>query len=365
MLNELVPIIQKLTEKRDLTIEESNKAFSILIQKDLESYFFFTFTAALHTKGETTDELFGFIKSTQSLIPKFNLKSIEKIIDISGTGGDLIKTINVGTAVSFILHSYKILVAKQSFSSVTGPLGSADLLQTFGVDPIKLSFNGPEAVKNIFEETGLVYFVTNFLAKPENQLGITNWIKKRNEIGLNFITPFHLAANVYSPFNIKYRIYGMFNDEYLEIFAKLFQKLGYVRGIICNGLDGLDEISNIGDTRIVEFIGSERNIYTLRPEDFGVKKVDKEKIQINNKQDGIENFLRIIYAKEKGPKRDLVAINAGASFYVLGLVKNFKEGTSLAIDLLDSGKVSNSFESYINSLGNSNKLQNLKNILKN
>jgi len=240
---------------------------------------------------------------------------------------------------------------------VTGITGSADLLQTFGVDPLKISFGGPENIKKILEKTGLVTYVAHFLAKPEEQIGITNWVNKRQEISLNFITPFNLAANVYSPLPMKYRIYGMFNDKYLRIIAELFQKLGYKRGIVCYGVDGLDEMSNIGPTKIVEFLHSELKEYTVTPDKLGIKKAKPNEIKATSREGNISDFLRIIYGKELGPKRDLVAINAGAAFYVLNEVKSFKEGTKLAIKLLNNGRVADKFEDYVKVIGDIKKLR--------
>lgn len=361
MFTELIPLIQKITERQNLTVAEAEKAFTILAKEDLESYFFFTFTAALHTKGETSDELLGFIKSIERAIPKVKPNiNTERMIDVSGTGGDTIKTLNVGTVAAFILAAHGIPVAKQSFFAVTGITGSADLLQTFGVDPLKISIAGPENVKHIFEKTGLVTYAVHFLAKPEDQVGGTKFVNKRREIGLNFITPFHLASNVYSPFPMKYRVYGMFNDKYLRVIAMLFQKLGYIRGIVCYGVDGLDEISNIGPTKIVEFLHSELKEYTITPDKLGVKKVKPNEIKAVDREGNINDFLRVIYGKEKGPKRDLVAINAGAAFFILNEVKSFKEGTGLAIELLNNGQTADKFEDYVKTVGDIKKLKSSK-----
>jgi anthranilate phosphoribosyltransferase len=358
MIAELIPLIQKITERQDLTVAEAEKAFTILAKEDLESYFFFTFTAALHTKGETTNELLGFVKSVEHAIPKIKPNiTTEKMIDISGTGGDTVKTLNVGTVVAFILAARGIPVAKQSFFAVTGITGSADLLQAFGVDPLKISFGGPENVKQILGKTGLITYIAHFLSKPENQMGITNWVNKRRRIGLNFITPFNLAANVYSPFPMKYRVYGMFNDKYLRSIAELFQKLDYIRGIVCYGIDGLDEISNIGPTKIAEFFHSGIKEYTITPDKLGVKKAKASEIKAVDREGNMNDFLRVIYGKEKGPKRDLVAINAGAAFYVLNEVRSFKDGTKLAIDLLNSGQVADKFENYVKTVGDIKKLK--------
>lgn len=364
MLNDLTPLIQKLTEKKNLTTEEARLALNILTREDLDSYFYFVFTAALHTKGETSDELLGFYRSLQEFIPQITVQGdISNIIDVSGTGGAEIKRMNVDTASTFILRSKDARVAKQSFMSVTGITGSADLLQAIGVDPIKISYSGQENIKNIFEKTGIVTYAAVFLGNPEEMKGTMNWITKRQKIGLNFISIYHLAANAYSVIPMKHRVYGVFDSQYLHVLAELFQKLGYERAIVCCGMDGLDEMSNVGLTKIIELNGSAIKEYVVSPEDLGVKKSTIDAIRAVDKEGNIKDFIRVIYGKEKGPKRDLVAINAGAAFYVLGIAENFKEGTKIAIGQLDNGEAAQTLENYVKFCGDPEKLENLKRAL--
>lgn len=361
MLSDLTPLIQKLTEKQNLTADEAQEAFTILTREDLESYFYFAFTAALHTKGETSDELLGFCRSTQALVPQLQVHTDpEKTIDVSGTGGSSIKTLNVDTACAFILRSRGINVAKQSFATVTGITGSADLLQELGVDPIQMSFGGPPSVQRIYEQTGMVTYITHFLPRPEDTKGTANWVKKRTEIGLNFVTIYHLAANAYSAIPMKRRVYGVFDAKYLPVLAELFQKLGYTKGLICHGVDGLDEMSNVGPTKVLEFSESEIKEYTVNPDGLGVTKAKVRDIEAIDRAGNIADFLRVLYGEEKGPKRDLVAVNAGAAFYILDEASSFREGTNLAIQQLESGEAGRTLESYVQFSGDPQKLQAAK-----
>ena len=356
-LSDIIPLIQKVTEGQNLTVEEAEKAFTILQGEDLEGYFFFTFLAALHTKGETGDELLGFCKANEKFVPSFDIGvEPDKIIDLSGTGGDKVKTPNVSTAASFIVASRDIAVAKQVFFAVTGKLGSADLMLSFGIDPLALSREGPAKLKNIFQKTGLIVYHALSMANPEETKGLLNWANKRGEIGLSYVTAYHLAANAFSAIPMKRRIYGVFNEKYLKPLAEMFQKLGYNKGLVFNGKDGLDEISNVGETKIIEFSKSELKEYTTSPDDFGINTAQINEINIKNRETGICDFLKIIYGKEKGPKRDLVCINAAVAFYVMGEVSNFKEGTKLATSLIDNGKAASKLEDYVECCGDMDKL---------
>ncbi len=361
MLLDIVPIIKAITEGQDLTVSETEKAFTILEVEDLESYFFFAFLAALHAKGETSDELLGFCKANEHFVPPFNIGvNAEKIVDLSGTGGDRLNTLNVSTAASFIVASKGLAVAKQSFFAVTGSLGSSDLMQVFGINPLEMSSKGPDELRKIFEKTGMVIYHANSMADVKKRQGFFNWVNKRREIGLNHVTAYHLAANVYSPIAMKRRIYGVFDKKYLKPIAELFQKLGYKKGLVFFGTDGLDEVSNIGETKIVEFSKNELKDYTITPEDLGVKVAKASEISVETRQKSIYDFLQIIYGKEKGAKRDLVLINAAAAFYVMDEVSTIRDGVELAAALIDGGKTSAKFEEYVKFCGDINKLNKLK-----
>lgn len=357
MLSEIIPLIQKVTEREDLTAAEAEKAFTILTKEDAGGYYFFVFLAALHAKGETADELLGYVRRAEKLVPPHNIKFDSDVIEIAGTGGDKLKTLNVSTAVAFILASLGIYVPKQSFFAVTGVTGSGDLLGAFGVDVMKISLSGIDKITELLQKTKVATFVVNFVANPEEIKGVLTWAKKRQELNLNHVTIFHLAANVYNPFPMKNRIYGVFDSKYLRVLAELFQKLNYERGLVFHGEGGLDEVSNIGKTRFIEFSTSSLKEYELSPNDFGVRVAKQKEIQATSKEKNIQDFLKIIYNKEQGPKRDLVAINTSAALYALSRIKSWKEGTELAKKQLESGEVAQTFENYIRVAGDSNLLQ--------
>ena len=362
MLEQISEYIRRLTENEDLSIEEATKAFDILFEYDLESYYFFAFTAALHTKGETSDELLAFCKSNEKVIPPIKVKiNPEKMIDLSGTGGDRIKTMNVGTAASFIVSSVEDLyVPKQAFYAVTGYTGSGDLLGYFGVDVMEICKAGPKKMVDILESSGIVTYVAQFLGNPEKTKGIFNWVEKRKKIGLNFITPFHLAANVYTPIPMSHRVYGVFDRRYLKTLAELFQKLGYKRGLVYHGDVGLDEISNVGKTTVCEFKGDSIEEYKISPDELGIKECSINDIKAVSKEGNVLDFLKVIYHKDRGPKTDLVCATSGAAFYVMGTVKDLKEGVELSKNLLSEGNPAKQLERYIKIVGDSSKLNTWK-----
>ena len=354
MLKNLTPLLQKVTEGKNLTAAESEEVFTTLEEKDTEGYFYFAFLAALHAKGETSDELLGFCRANEHFVPAFTAGiDPDSIIDVSGTGGDKIKTPNVSTAAAFVVASYGITVAKQAFFAVTGVSGSADLMQAFDVNPLAVSREGKEKITSILSKTGMVIYHANSMANPQTRKGyFDHWLKKVPETGLAHVTAYHLAANVYSPLPMRRRVYGVFDDQYLKPLAELFQKLGYTKVLLCHGVDGLDEISTIGATNIVELSKNKMSAYTIEPADMGLQRAQPDEVTIGSREESIKSFIQIMYGNDRGPKRDLVAANAAAAFYVMDTVTTLAEGVALANQLLDSGKVAAKLEAYVACCGN-------------
>lgn len=359
VLKDISSLLTKLSNGKDLTVEETEKAFDCCIAEDVEGYFFIALTMGLMAKGVTSDELFGFCKSREKLLPKLEVEiNPSEITDNSGTGGDKLKTFNVSTTASFIISAAGIAVAKQSFFAVTGVGGSGDLFRAFGINIIKTS--NAKTIKETIESTGFVPYVADFSVPPDRLQAVLNFIRKRDEIGLNYLTPYHLAANVVTPIKMERRVYGIFDNKYSVMLAQLFQKLNYKKGLIICGKDGLDEISNIGKTEIVEFSKNKIDKYIFTPGDFGVKKARYEDIKAISAEQNVIDFLRIIFNKDKGPKRDIVLMNAASSLYLMDKVSNLKDGVELAKQILEGSKAADKLKKLVATIGDLNKLNLLK-----
>lgn len=354
-LADLVPLIRRITEGSDLTREEAATAFAVLEADDVDSYFYFTLLAALHTKGETSDELLGFCEANSRFVPPFDLPMASRdIIDLSGTGGDRIKTPNISTAAAFVAAAGGAAIVKQAFLAVTGFTGSADLLQTFGVDPLGLSQNGAEAVRGVFEKTGMVIYHANSMSRPDERRGyFAFWLERVPTTGLTFTTAYHLAANLYSPIPMRRRVYGVFAEKYMTVLADVFQQLGYDRVLVVHGRDGLDEISTIGETHIFEISEGEINDYIIRPSDIGLERASESDIAGLNRNSNIRDFLRILYGAEQGPKRDLVLANAASVLYLSDVVDDLASGVEAARAAIDGGGASAKLEEYVRTCGDS------------
>jgi anthranilate phosphoribosyltransferase len=349
----LTSSLQKLMRRENLSAEEAKRAFATILKEDREGYFITAFLTAMSTKGETGEELYGLYQALSEFCPKLEVGiDSDKITDLSGTGGSKLKTINVSTAASFVVAAAGFKVAKQAFPGITSPTGSADVFRAFGIDVFKIN---REKIKMALNEIGIVPYNTAFGLAEKWEA-----IRKFGEINikyLNIVNPLHVMINIFSPIPMKRRIYGVFSDKYLESLVDLLQRLGYKKGMVFYGLDGLCEISNIGPTKIIEFEGTKRKEYIVMPEDFGIKKARYEDIKAISPEQNIKDFVRILLGKEKGPKRDMVLLNAAASLYVMDGVKDMKEGVEVARKLIEEGKAWEKLEKLVFLLGDPGKLK--------
>ena len=342
-MDKIEPIIKKLSLGDSLTVEESRLAFNVIGDFDRDGYFFTALTMGLMSKKPTLNELYGFCLDRQDRIGSINVVvDRSKTIDLSGGGGDVIKTINVSTAAAIVLAAGGIYVAKQCAKALTGFMGSSDVLEEIGI-PIPTDKAEVDSIKKSLEKNGLVFYNYASLS-PKRFINFLNWRKKMIQIGLKYFIPHHIASFAYSPILMDNRIYGVANPSHMSLLADLLQKLGYKRIMVVHGIDGLDEISNVGQTKVIEIINGERKEYELTPHDFGIRKATPKEIQVKSKKQSIQDFARVIFGQDKGAKLDLVAINAAVGFYLTGKVKNLKEGTLLAIELIENGKAAGKLE---------------------
>ena len=347
-LSSVLPLITKLILRHDLTSKEAEQLFTTIFLYDTEGYFFTALVVALHTKGETADELLGLINSTAKLGEKIvpNVPA-NLLTDLSGTGGSLIKTINVSTVASFIVAATGYTVAKFSGYAQTGHTGSADVFSAFGVDVFKLS---KQKVEETLEKVGICpFFLSALSPKMKNRSIVARKIFV--EKGLGIPSPFHLVAFAYSPTPLKKRIYGCYNEEYLEILAKLFVQMGNERTFIVHGVGGIPEASVIGKTILIEQLGKKISKSILNPSDFGLPTYKKEEIKSGGKDQNLIDFLKIIYCKSFGAKRDMVLANAALSLMVMGHVDNPLDGAKTAADILDQGLAARKLEELVNYVG--------------
>jgi len=330
----------KLTEKvergNSLSHDEADEAMVALMSGELEDSQIKDFLVAVYKKEVTIEELSAFATrmrdTARGLFPEpIELEGI--FIDTCGTGGGTVQTFNISTAVTFVLASGGLKVAKHGNRAITSAAGSADVLEALGVS-VSLS---PEQVYRSLEEVGV-----GFLFAPVFHKAIGNVQRVRKE--LNHRTFFNVLGPLVNPFFPKHQVLGVYSEDLTQKVAEVlasfpeFRRAMVVHGLSVNEGETLDEISLLGKTKISEVRDDQINHYDFDPKDYGFDYCDKDGIEGGSPEENALVLKEILSGRDKGPKKDLVVLNAAAGFVVGEKVKNFEEGVSLAKDLISSGK---------------------------
>lgn len=257
------------------------------------------------------------------------------IVDTCGTGGDGLQTFNISTTAAFVVAGCGVTVAKHGNRSVSSKCGSADLLEALGV---KLDTH-PEIVEEAVSEIGI-----GFLFAPLYHSAMRYAANARKEIGLRSI--FNMLGPLTNPAGANCQLIGVYAPELTEMFANTLKLLGTKRAFIVHGQDGLDEMTVCDLTRVSELKDNIIRTYDITPEQFFAKPAETRDLSGGG---SIENarITRGILTGGKGPKRNIVLLNASAALVAAEKAENFRHGIGLAEESIDSGAAAEKLEALI------------------
>lgn len=288
------------------------------------------FLTALRIKGETVEEITGAAKIMREKAT--TIKSPEGVLDTCGTGGDMSHTFNISTTTALIVAGAGIPVAKHGNRSVSSQSGSADVLEALG---LKINLT-PEKVEKCLFETGF-----GFLFAPLFHPAMKYAIGPRREMGIRTI--FNILGPITNPAGAKRQILGVFADKLTRTLAMVLGNLGAVNAMVVHGEDGLDEVSISGRTKVARYSDGEVKEFHIDPEDFGIWRHSIEHIRGGSKEENAGITVSILKG-EKGPRRDIVLMNAAVAVIVSGRTEDFKTAFSIAVDSIDSGRAMKKLE---------------------
>ncbi len=320
MIKEAISI---LIEKIDLSEKEMSDTMREIMEGKVTDAQIGAFLTALRLKGETIAEITGAAKVMRE--KALSIKSPAGTVDTCGTGGDMAHTFNISTTSALVVAGAGIPVAKHGNRSVSSKSGSADVLQALGVN-IELS---PEKVEKSLMEVGF-----GFLFAPLFHGAMKYALGPRREIGIR--TVFNILGPLTNPAGAKYQVLGVYSSDLTETMAKVLGNLGCIHAFIVHGEDGLDEITITGRTRVSELKGGRVENYFIEPADFGIKAGRIDDLLGGESKENAEITINILKG-EKGPKRDIVLLNASAAIVASGKAKDLKEGVAVAERSIDSG----------------------------
>jgi len=290
---------------------------------------------ALHMKGETVEEIVGFAEAIRAAAAPLGLRpnhtvdvsgtERDALVDTCGTGGDASGTFNISTATAFVVVGAGVRVAKHGNRSVTSKCGSADVMEALGVN-INLP---PTRLSACLDEVGIA-----FLFAPAMHSAMKYVQSARRELRLR--TVFNLLGPLTNPAHASAQVVGVYSAALVEKLAEALSMLGLHRAFVVHGLDGLDEITITGPTRIAEVREGTIRTYEVTPEEFGMKRGTIDDISGG---DAAANacIIRDILVGKRSPRRDVVLLNAAAALVAAGKADHLTDALPLASKSIDSG----------------------------
>ncbi|WP_320415604.1 anthranilate phosphoribosyltransferase [Candidatus Contubernalis alkalaceticus] len=321
MLNQ---VIDGVVRGRSLNIDESVKAMDIIMSGEATDAQIASLLTALRMKGETIEEITGFARVMREKVTPVKVNR-PGLVDTCGTGGDQAGTFNISTTAAFVAAGAGLPVAKHGNRSVSSRCGSADVLEALGVN-LELS---SQQVAQAIEQVGI-----GFLFAPKLHLAMKYAIGPRREIGIR--TVFNLLGPLTNPAGAKRQVMGVYDPALTEMLARVLLNLGAEHALVVHGLEGLDEISICGPTRVSEVKEGKVATYSIDPVDLGFPKAEFAQMGGGTPRENAEITLSILRG-EKGPRRDVVVLNAAAVLMSGGLAGDFPSSIELAQKVLDSG----------------------------
>lgn len=331
--------IAKIVELENLTEGEMIEVMNQIMSGECTPAQIGAFITSLRMKGETVDEITGAARVMRERATPIRVgKGIldidrddinidrETILDVVGTGGDGTNTFNISTTVSFVVSACGVKVAKHGNRSVSSACGSADVLEKLGIN---LDVT-PETVENCIDQIGI-----GFLFAPALHGAMKHAIGPRREIGIRTI--FNILGPLTNPAGADCQVMGVYRADLVEKLAGVLHKLGCKHGFVVHGSDGMDEMTLTGETLVAEVTPVGVTISTVSPEQLGLKRCQMAALKGG---DAIANaaIVKSVLAGEKGPRRDVVLLNAAYALLAADKVSSPPEGMILAAEAIDSGR---------------------------
>lgn len=326
--------IIKLSKKEDLTYKEAETVMNEIMSGEATPVQMSAYLTALSLKGETIDEITASAAGMRAHCVKL-LHDMD-VLEIVGTGGDGANSFNISTTSALVIAAGGVPVAKHGNRAASSKSGAADVLEALGV---KITVS-PEESARILKKINICFlfaqnyhFAMKYVAPIRKKLGIR--------------TVFNILGPLSNPAGANMELMGVYDETLVEPLAQVMAKLGVVKGMVVYGQDKLDEISMSAPTTVCEIRDGWFQSYQIRPEQFGYNSCAKEELAGGTPEENAQITRDILEGREKGPKRQAVCLNAGASLYITGKAKTIEEGVRMAESLIDSGAAVKKLEEFI------------------
>ncbi len=325
--------IEAVVSGSSLSMEDAAAAMNEIMSGDATPAQFGAFVTALRMKGESVDEIAGMAQVMRER--SLHVEIDGDLVDTCGTGGDNAGSFNVSTTAAFVAAGAGAKVAKHGNRAMSGATGSADVLEALGAK-IDLS---PEAVAQCIDETGFGFMFAQryhpsmrFAAGPRREIGIR--------------TVFNILGPLTNPAGASSQLIGVADANSASKMADALGRLGRVHALVVHGKDGMDEITLADATQVWELKNGAVSVYTMSPEDFGMRRAGHDAIQAADAAESAK-MLRAVLAGKRGAARDIVLLNAAAALLAANKASSMRTGIQIAADAIDTGSANKRLDAFV------------------
>jgi anthranilate phosphoribosyltransferase len=325
----LASLIAQVALRQDLSVEQAEAAFTTVMQGRASVIQIAALLVGLRTKGEAPEEVAGGVRAMRgAMIPVEASADPRPVVDTCGTGGGAMTTFNISTAAALLAAGAGVRIAKHGNRSFTSRCGSADVLEALDV-PVEMS---PEAMAEVLAEAGIV-----FMFAPLLHPAMRHVIPVRRELGMSTIM--NVLGPLTNPASARRQVVGVADPALLHLIARALLTLGHDHALVVHGQPGMDELSPLAPTEVLEVKNGRLNATTLDPQEtFGWKGFDADGLAGRDPDHNATVVRGVLSGEVGGVARAAVVLNAGAAIYVAGLEPSLEKGVARAESVLDEGR---------------------------
>lgn len=322
-------ILSSLASRKELSYEQLKCVVEGVRDESIAPGPLGAFLFGLVMKGVTAGEVISIARIMRDNCDMIRPDVDRFLVDTCGTGGGLC-TYNVSSANSIVTAAAGHFVAKHGSRSISASSGSADVLEQLGI-VVEVA---PQNAKKLIEETGY-----SFLYAPNFHPIMMKVFGPESELGIKTVF-FTVIGPLINPAGAKRQVIGVYQSDLVPLVAECANSLGIERALVVHGVDGIDEVSIMGDTRVAELRNGSIDESVIAPEDLGLRRCQFEEIQGGSPRHNAQIVRELIAGDRKGPCLDFLLANAAASLYVCDSAGSLKEGVQMAREIIESGKAS-------------------------
>jgi anthranilate phosphoribosyltransferase len=327
--------LQRTIEHREIFHDEMLKIMRMIMKGELSPVMMAALITGLRVKKETIGEITAAAQVMREFSTKVHVADPQHLVDIVGTGGDGSHTFNISTCAMFVAAAAGAKTAKHGGRSVSSKSGSADVLESLGVN-IHLS---PERIAQSIAQVGI-----GFMFAPNHHPAMKNVAPVRKELGIRTI--FNILGPLTNPAGAPNILMGVFHSDLVGIQIRALQRLGAEHAVVVYGRDGMDEISLGASTLVGELKNGHITEYEIHPEDFGMAMASNRALRVETPEQSMA-MLKGVLANEPGAATDIVVLNAGVALYAANVAPTMKEGVALARQAISSGAAQTKLAQFV------------------